>query len=199
MNYNKHPWNLGRAVGQKKAFTLDEARRLKVLLNLSGDVRDLILASLAFDSALRSCDLLALRWTDLMNEAGEFRRRVTIRQRKTRSNVTFEASGTTIEALKRYRQIAKAGFVFPGAQPESPLSTRQYRRLVKKWAELIGLDPERYGTHSLRRTKPAEVYRRTRDPEIARILLGQQSLMATHRYLGIGEEEALERAREIEI
>ncbi len=34
------------------------------------------------------------------------------------------------------------------------LSTRQYTRIVKSWAALIGADPHEYGTHSLRRGAP---------------------------------------------
>jgi hypothetical protein len=42
----------------------------------------------------------------------------------------------------------------------SHLSTRQYIRLLKAWVELIGLEPAAYGTHSLRRTKVAMLYRK---------------------------------------
>jgi hypothetical protein len=41
------------------------------------------------------------------------------------------------------------------------LSTRQYARLVDQWVCLVGLDPAGYGTHSLRRTKVALLYKKT--------------------------------------
>ncbi|AUX80621.1 hypothetical protein ATY30_26195 [Sinorhizobium americanum] len=37
------------------------------------------------------------------------------------------------------------------------LSTRQYSRVVESWVLSIGLDPKRYGTHSMRRTKAAHM------------------------------------------
>jgi hypothetical protein len=43
------------------------------------------------------------------------------------------------------------------------LSTRQYARIVDSWVEEIGLDPAAYGTHSIRRTKPSLIYRRTKN------------------------------------
>ena len=126
--------------------------------------------------------------------------RITIRQRKTGANVMFELSASTRASLEHLAAQTGGGrYVFPGSQPDIALSARQYRRLVKQWAGLLGLPAEDYGTHSLRRTKPAAVYQQTRDPEIARILLGQRSLTATHRYLGLGQEEALAKAREVEI
>ena len=196
----KSPWNAGRAVGQKKPFTIEEARRLKDLLRAANRGRDLALASVAFDSALRCCDVLALRWDQILDVSGSVKGRVTIRQQKTGANVTFELSGATRASLEDLAgRTGGTGYVFAGSTPETPLGGRQYRRLVKKWAGLLGLPAEDYSTHSLRRTKPAAVYRQTRDPEIARILLGQRSLMATHRYLGLGQEEALAEARAIEI
>lgn len=196
---NWHPWNAGRAIGQKKPFTIEEARRLKGHLRAAGKKRDLALASVALDSALRSCDVLALTWKHIADVSGAVKPRVTVRQRKTGANVTFELSTNTRSSLEDFgAQEGKATYVFPGSRPDTPLSGRQYRRLVKRWASLLGLPAEDYGTHSLRRTKPAAVYQQTRDPEIARILLGQRSLLATHRYLGLGQEEALAKAREIE-
>jgi hypothetical protein len=41
------------------------------------------------------------------------------------------------------------------------LATRQYARLVGQWIASIGLDPLKFGTHSLRRTKARLIYRRT--------------------------------------
>lgn len=112
----------------------------------------------------------------------------------------FELSADTRSSLEDVAvRTGAEGYVFPGSTPDTPLSGRQYRRLVKKWASLHGLPVEDYGTHNLRRTKPAAVYRQTRDPEIARILLGQRSLLATHCYLGVGQEEALSKAREVVI
>ncbi|MFP6859555.1 MAG: tyrosine-type recombinase/integrase [Roseibacillus sp.] len=187
-------------MGQKKPFTIDEARRLKDLLRATGRHRDLALASVAFDSALRSCDVLALTWDQIIDTTGTIKARVTIRQRKTGANVTFELSASTRNCLELLAARKGRGrYVFTGSHPDSPLSGRQYRRLVKKWASLLGLPAEDYGTHSLRRTKPTAVYQQTRDPEIVRILLGQRSLMATHRYLGLGQEEALAKAREVVI
>ena len=39
--------------------------------------------------------------------------------------------------------------------------TRQYARLVHRWVESIGLESSFYGTHSMRRTKAAQIYRKT--------------------------------------
>jgi hypothetical protein len=46
-------------------------------------------------------------------------------------------------------------------EPSRGLTTGQYARLVGEWIVSIELDPLKFGTHSLRRTKATLIYRRT--------------------------------------
>lgn len=55
------------------------------------------------------------------------------------------------------------------------MSTRQYARLVDEWVTAIGLRKAEYGTHSLRRTKAAMIYRATGNIRAIQILLGYPS------------------------
>jgi site-specific recombinase XerD len=52
------------------------------------------------------------------------------------------------------------------------MSTRQYARLVQSWVKSIGLESGSYGTHSLRRTKAAQIYRKTGNLRAVQLLLG---------------------------
>ena len=79
------------------------------------------------------------------------------------------------------------------------LSTRQYARIVKTWVTAVGLDPNMYGTHSLRRTKVALIYRRTKNLRAIQLLLGHTKLESTVRYLGIEVGDALEMAEQTEV
>jgi Phage integrase family len=72
------------------------------------------------------------------------------------------------------------------AQPH--LSTRQYARIVHAWIESTGLDSSAYGTHSMRRTKAAQIYRKTGNLLAVQLLLGHTKLESTVRYLGIEVE-----------
>jgi integrase len=47
------------------------------------------------------------------------------------------------------------------------------------------------GTHSLRRTKPAQIYRNTGNLRAVQLLLGHAKLESTVRYLGIEVDDAL--------
>ena len=79
------------------------------------------------------------------------------------------------------------------------LSTRQYARLVREWVSAIGLDPTGYGTHSLRRTKAALIYRRTGNLRSVQLLLGHTKVDSTVRYLGVELEAALSISEKIDI
>ena len=63
----------------------------------------------------------------------------------------------------------------------------------------IGLEPSGYGTHSLRRTKAVEIYRKTGNLRTVRLLLGHANVDSTVRYLGVELEDALSIAERIDI
>ena len=62
---------------------------------------------------------------------------------------------------------------------------------MKDWVKIIGEDPSRYGTHSLRRTKVTIMYRQTHNLRAAQILLGHTKIENTVKYLGVELDEAL--------
>ena len=67
------------------------------------------------------------------------------------------------------------------------------------WVSEIGLNPAAYGTHTLRRTKAALIYRRTKNLRAVQLLLGHSKLESTVRYLGIEVDDALEMAEKTEV
>jgi integrase len=124
-------------------------------------------------------------------------------QKKTQRPVQFEITEQTRNAVAAWTAMAHLKpeqFLFPSRVSKSPhLSTRQYSRIVRFWAGSIGLDPAAYGTHSMRRTKPTLIYRRTRNLRAVQLLLGHTKLESTVRYLGIEVDDALEIAEQTEV
>ena len=64
---------------------------------------------------------------------------------------------------------------------------------------MIDLEPAGYGTHSLRRTKVALVYKKTGNLRACQLLLGHRKLESTVRYLGIEVDDALEIAEQLDL
>jgi integrase len=79
------------------------------------------------------------------------------------------------------------------------ISTRQYARLLASCTASVGLDPRLFGTHSLRRTKAALIYRRTGNLRAVQMLLGHTKIESTVRYLGIEVDDALAIAEQVDV
>jgi integrase len=196
------PWNKGKLIGQKAPLKLREIWAIRIRLQLARRARDLALFNLAIDSKLRGCDLVGLRVCDVA-QGGRVAPRAIVMQRKTRRPVQFELTERTREAVQAWITHAKLTgdqFLFPSRLRSSPhLSTRQYAKIVDAWVSSIGLAPNEYGTHTMRRTKATLIYRRTKNLRAVQLLLGHTKLESTVRYLGIEVDDALEIAEQTEV
>lgn len=61
------------------------------------------------------------------------------------------------------------------------------------------MDPLQFGTHSLRRTKAASIYRRTGNLRAVQQLLGHTKVESTRRCLGIEVDDALKIAEKVDV
>lgn len=192
--HQRPAWNTGRIIGPKPPLKPRHIWAIRTRLQHDRRVRDLAMFNLAIDSKLRGCDLVRLRVGDVVL-GGTVRLRTSIIQQKTSRPVPFELTDPTREALiawLRKRPSDKGEWLFPSrSRSGDHVTTRQYGRLLDGWVALIGLDPALYGTHSLRRTKVALIYKRTGNLRACQLLLGHSKLESTVRYLGIEVDDAL--------
>lgn len=193
---------MGRVFHQYRPLLPKQVWAIRTRLELAGNLRDVALFNVAIDSKLRGCDLVRLSVTDLAKD-DRVRERVSVIQSKTKRPVEFELTENTrdtVSAWVRSPEMIGCGFMFPSRFHDRPhISTRQYGRLVRDWVTAIGLEPSGYGTHSLRRTKAAEIYRKTGDLRAVQLLLGHTKVDSTVRYLGVELEDALSIAEKIDI
>jgi site-specific recombinase XerC len=195
-------WNKGRIVGQKRPLLPKHVWAIRVRLEIAENHRDLALFNLAIDSKLRGCDLVKLKVADVF-AAGQVKERASIVQSKTQKPVRFEITEGTRKSLFRWMEeslMIGSEFLWPGRFHERlHISTRQYARLVRDWVKSIGLEPSAYGTHSMRRTKVAQIYRKTGNLRAVQLLLGHTKMDSTVRYLGVELEDALAIAEAVEM
>jgi integrase len=178
---HRAPWNKGRLIGQKRPLKPKEVWAIRVRLQLEERRRDLALFNLALDSKLRGCDLVRLQVNDVC-VGGRVRDRATVIQRKTGRPVQFEITEQTRAAIRDWVANSVPGngqYLFPSRFHDQPhISTRQYARIVHRWVERAGLDSSAYGTHSMRRTKAAQIYKKTGNLRAVQLLLGHTSSKA---------------------
>ena len=106
--------------------------------------------NLAIDSKLRACDLVRLQVHDIC-VSGQVRGRTTVIQRKTGQPVQFEISEPTRASAPLHATVCA---------------------VVQAWVASAGLDSSAYGTHSMRRTKAAQIYKKVGNLRAGQLLLG---------------------------
>lgn len=195
-------WNKGRLVGQKRPLMPKHVWAIRVRLEIAENHRDLALFNTAIDSKLRGCDLVRLQVADVF-AAGQVKERTSVLQSKTQKPVKFELTEGTRKSIAQWLKdprMTGQEFLWPGRFHEPVhISTRQYARLVRDWVQSIGLESSAFGTHSMRRTKVAQIYRKTGNLRAVQLLLGHTKMDSTVRYLGVELEDALAISEAVEI
>lgn len=180
-------------------FTMDEVQLIRAFLKAKKATRDLAILETGVDTMLRCGDLLRLKVKDVREPSGVMRQIVPVRQDKTdrvvRTTLTDKAH-TALSAVVSEEGKTHDDYLFTrgGAPHGKHMSEVMLREIVKGWAKLINADPTKYGGHSLRRTKAVYVYKKTRNIEAVRKMLGHTSLAHTMQYLGVGDEEVADLA-----
>lgn len=173
-----------------------------VRLELAENHRDSALFNMAIDSKLRGYDLVKMKVLNVM-ASGQIKERASFMQSKTQKPARFEISEGTRASVEKCIQdelMVGSEYLWPGRFHERlHISTRQYARIVRDWVTSIGLEASAYGTHSMRRTKVTQIYKKTGNLRAVQLLLGHTKMDSTVRYLGVELEDALAIAEAIEI
>ena len=191
-----------RVRGAMRPFKLHEIQLLEAQLASKEQWRDLALLRIAVDTMLRASDVVRIWAREVFDHKDKVLARAEIMMKKTRRPVQVSISPSTQDVIRRWMAVRpplSGEWLFPGRVPGEHLSEVQYRRIVKAWAKALGLDRRYYSTHSLRRTKAAELYRQTNNLKAVSLLLGHADMNATSRYLGIEQSDALDLADKVRI
>ncbi len=202
------PWNKGIEVGQRDPFSPSEVKRIRSLLTKRSDagLRHLAMFSTAIDTMLRTPDLLGLTVKDVRKRNGVMRDTLELASKGRRTlPIQCTLSKPTKNVLEKLiiQSAKKPGdylFTSRNGGGSKVLSSRQFSRRVKDWAEGIGLDASSYGIESLRRTRAIHILNRTGSMEAVRVLLGLRSVGKTALYLSDSKPvDALAISRKYEI
>lgn len=196
--------NAKRAIGQqskgKKAVTADILEEmLKTCEKDLRGLRDRALLLVGFASGgRRRSELSAFEYSDLTKSPNGEGFILKIRRSKTdQEGVGFEVPvfGLAADALKKWLKVSniQSGKLFRAIKRDGSLSsqlcTRQVNRIVKKRLELIGIDSEEYGAHSLRSGFVTESGRQGIAAVDAMALTGHRDFTTFNRYHRAGDME----------
>jgi integrase len=111
----RHPWNVGRIVGAKRALKPQQVWAIRFWLERERRLHDLAMFDLAIDSKLRGCDVVKVKIGNLVS-GGRVRSRAIVIQQKAGRPVHFELpqpARISILAWLEHRGRALEEFVFP--------------------------------------------------------------------------------------
>lgn len=178
---------------------VEPIRESKKILAIKRNLRDeqnprnYLLFVAGVNLALRISDLLKLKVRDILDHKGEIKNYIHLKEQKTKRQVKIKLNETVKEALNYYLKKARVTdpeqYLFKSERGNRPLDRVRVWGLIQKWTSQVGLEGERYGTHTLRKTWGYQA--RMQGVSIERIneKLGHKSVTVTKRYIGINQEE----------
>jgi len=165
--------------------------------------RNYLLFSMGCNLALRISDLLSLRVKDVIDSKGDIKTYLFIKESKTGRPAKIYLNNTVKEALTYYLNKSKGidpdSYLFKSERSNKKLDRVRAWGLIQKWTSDVGLEAERYGTHTLRKTWGYQARMQGASIEQISEKYGHKSVTVTRRYIGISQEEINQIEKEVEI
>lgn len=195
--------SMSNSTGDRLPFSLEQTQAIQHHLIRKERWRDLALFTVGVDSHLRSSDLLVLRVCDLADPNGRVRERIFGRQRKNKPTYEGYLSEPTQEAVRHWIEVSgksSSDFLFTPikGEAERPIRRETFGRLVKQWAEAIGLDPIYYSTKSLRKSRIRSILEAADyDYQVPKEVLNHADIRSTIYYCRLERDRAFAISRSV--
>lgn len=199
--------------GAKLPLTLEQYKKIREVIRTGNSrykKRNLLLINVQANTSLRSCDVLKMKVGDVYRD-GRFIKNFWIEQKKTKKQTAVIVLDCILkdlrEAKKEYDEKLCVNYfdnpdfaLFPsewrGYREFKPISYSSYFMMLKKWVKQIGLNPDLYGTHSLRASIPLDYFRTTGDLATTSKLFGHSQISTTSIYINEIAKEKASQVRE---
>lgn len=170
-----------------------DRKKIEVMKKLlrGSNLRDYVLFTLGINSGLRVSDLLNLQISDVRDDKGRIKDRITLREKKTGKLKTFPLSDNVVKALKEYLAEGHRlnnSPLFPSRKRGEPITRQHAYRILNHAAKSVGIKVK-IGTHTLRKSFGYHAYLAGVDITRIQALLNHSSPRETLRYIGITQDE----------
>ena len=185
----------------------EQATLLALTGQRRGAFRDHLLISLAFATALREHELVALDVGDVADESGKIRPRLKLRvfKRSSPKPASQEVPLSETARVKLAKFLTWKKSHGQSLAPDAPLfvsrinrrlSTRQVRHLFKVWQVRAGFERP-YPFHSTRHSCCTNIYRQTKDLLLVMRLARHKSVVSSLRYSHPSEADLLKALQRV--
>ncbi|MEG1912660.1 MAG: site-specific integrase [Cloacibacillus sp.] len=159
----------------------------------ANSLRDYCLFTLGINSGLRISDLLNLKVSDVKEDNGRYRDRISVVEKKTGKSKDFPVGDTAIEALQEYlaskQVVSNDDYLFQSRQGGNRPITRNMAWLILNEAGTYAGVKEAIGTHTMRKTFGYHAYKMKADLSVIQKLLNHSSPAITLAYIGITKDD----------
>jgi site-specific recombinase XerD len=157
---------------------LDEVARFFAVV---GDLKHRAILMTAYAAGLRASEVAGRRVEDIDSH----RMVIRVRQGKGRKDREVMLSPRLLDVLRLYwRVVRPAGYLFPGRDPDRPISHSAVQRACRAALRRSGLT-KRISPHSLRHSFATHLLEAGTDVRTIQVLLGHSHLSTTARYTHI--------------
>lgn len=168
----------------------EDVQKLKNFYLEKGEYRNFLLITVCLNTALRICDVLALKWQDVIYEdTGEIKDYIRIKEQKTGKTTVIKINVSIKNAIELYINNCGvgSGYIFVNKRGTA-LSRVSAFNIIKEGGKAIGL-PYEISCHSLRKTFGYHAWKRGTPPAVLMQIYNHSSFEVTKRYLGITQED----------
>jgi len=166
---------------------------IKRILKEQSNPRNYLLFTMGINFALRINDLLSLKIKDVLDKKGEIVDYIHIREQKTKKEKKIKINKAVKEALEYYFKKASVtdsdNYLFTSYRSNRKLDRIRVWQMIKNWCKEVGLESERIGTHTLRKTWGYQARKKGITIEQISEKLGHRSSIVTKRYICINQDE----------
>ena len=155
-------------------------------------IRNYCFFTVGINSGLRISDLLNLKVSDVTEDNGRLKSRITITEQKTGKAKDFPISDSAAKAiaeqLKELNTADRDAFLFPSREGHKAITRFQAWNILHSAAETVGIK-DSIGTHTMRKTFGYHAYKMGMDITIIQKLLNHSSPAITLSYIGITRDD----------
>ncbi len=154
------------------------------------DSKYALLFKFGLNTGLRISDILPLKVKDILNNNGEFREYLVLREKKTGKEKKIKLNAAlrkTVLTYMKSENLSSESYLFSSVKGNHIGRVQSYR-VLKDAATLVGI--ENFGTHSLRKTWGYWTYKISRyNVGLIMDTFNHSSQNITLRYIGVNQDQ----------
>jgi integrase/recombinase XerD len=168
---------------EKKLPAVMSREEVLLLLESIDNLKHRAIVTTAYAAGLRVAEVAGLQVEDIDSK----RMLIRIRRGKGKKERLVPLSQNLLELLRAYwRAVRPKLWLFPGADPDRPIVTRQIARVVVKARQKVGLS-SRVRIHTLRHSFATHLLDAGTNLRVIQVLLGHSNINTTAHYLHVAD------------